>query len=154
MKEIKSLEDLRKLRKPIFNANQAHKQSFTKMERLAIWITDEVGSMGFFIVIFIWTLLWLGWNMLAPKAARFDPYPAFVLWLFISNVIQIFLMPLIMIGQNLQGRHAEFRAESDFDVNVKAEREIETILAHLENQSELIIKILERLEGENKAAKS
>lgn len=148
VKEIKSLEDLRKLRKPLFNANQAHKQSFTKMERLAIWITDNVGSMGFFFVIFIWTVFWLGWNMLAPKTARFDPYPAFVLWLFISNVIQIFLMPLIMIGQNLQGRHSEFRAESDFDVNVKAEREIETILLHLENQSELIIKILQRLEGD------
>src|SRR5580704_10770849 len=154
MKEIKSLEDLRKLRKPLFNANQAHKQSFTKMERLAIWITDNVGSMSFFFVIFIWTVLWLGWNMLAPKTARFDPYPAFVLWLFISNVIQIFLMPLIMIGQNLQGRHSEFRAESDFEVNVKAELEIETILAHLENQNELIIKILQKLDADNQAAKS
>ncbi len=88
--------------------------------------------MGFFIIIFIWTILWLGWNTLAPKEARFDPFPAFVLWLFVSNVLQIFLMPLIMIGQNLQGRHAEIRAESDFEVNVKAEREIEAILMHLE----------------------
>jgi len=153
-KEISSLEDLRKLRKPILNPNEAHKQSFTATEKLAIWITDQVGSMGFFFIIFIWTLVWLGWNMLAPKALQFDPYPAFVLWLFISNVIQIFLMPLIMIGQNLQGRHSEFRAESDFEVNVKAEREIETILAHLENQNELIIKILQRLDSDNQAAKS
>ena len=146
MTEIKSLDDLRKLRKPILNPNQAHKQSFTPTEKLAVWITDQVGSMGFFFIIFIWTIGWLGWNMLAPKVLQFDPYPAFVLWLFISNVIQIFLMPLIMIGQNLQGRHSEFRAESDFEVNVKAEREIETILAHLENQNELIIKILQQLD--------
>jgi uncharacterized membrane protein len=154
MKDTQSLDDLKKLRKSILNANQAHKQSFTKRERLAIWITDNVGTMGFFFIIFIWTVVWLGWNMLAPKDARFDPYPAFVLWLFISNVIQIFLMPLIMIGQNLQGRHAEFRAESDFEVNVKAEREIETILIHLENQNELIIKILQRLDDNNQDAKS
>jgi hypothetical protein len=36
--------------------------------------------------------------------AAFDPFPAFVAYLLISNVIQIFLMPLIMVGQNLQGR--------------------------------------------------
>jgi uncharacterized membrane protein len=62
-------------------------------------------------------------------------------------VIQIFLMPLIMVGQNLQGRHAEARAEADFDVNTKAEREIEAILLHLESQNELILRILRHLEG-------
>jgi uncharacterized membrane protein len=91
-------------------------------------------------------LIWLGWNSLGPKEARFDPYPAFVLWLFISNVLQIFLMPLIMIGQNLQSQHAETRAEADFEVNTKAEIEIETILMHLENQNKLIMEILEKIE--------
>jgi uncharacterized membrane protein len=61
-------------------------------------------------------------------------------------MIQIFLMPLIMIGQNLQGRHAEKRAESDFDVNVRAEKEIEVILLHLEQQNDLILKILANTE--------
>ncbi len=42
--------------------------------------------------------------MFAPKSLRFDPYPGFVLWLFISNMIQLFLMPLLLIGQNLLGR--------------------------------------------------
>jgi uncharacterized membrane protein len=102
--------------------------------------------MGFFLIIFGWTVLWLSWNMFAPQHVRFDPYPAFVLWLFISNMIQIFLMPLIMIGQNLQGRHAEARAEADFDVNTKAELEIETILLHLENQNKVMLEILTRLE--------
>ena len=55
-------------------------------------------------------------------------------------------MPLIMIGQNLQGRHAEKRAESDFEVNVRAEKEIEVILMHLNHQNELILKILEKIE--------
>ena len=98
------------------------------MDKLAVWITHHVGSMGFFIIIFAWTAVWLGWDTLAPSSLRFDPYPAFVLWLFISNMIQIFLMPLIMIGQNLQSGHAEARAQADFEVNTKAEIEIETIL--------------------------
>jgi uncharacterized membrane protein len=54
-------------------------------------------------------------------------------------------MPLIMIGQNLQGRHAENRAESDFEVNVRAEKEIEVILLHLVHQSELIMEILKTI---------
>ena len=141
-----SHEDLIKLRKPIHNVNVKHRESMTRLERFAVWITAHVGTMGFFIAIFVWTVCWLGWNTLAPKEMRFDPFPAFVLWLFISNMLQIFLMPLIMIGQNLQGRHSEARAESDFDVNVKAEREVEAILLHLENQNELILRILDHLE--------
>lgn len=61
-------------------------------------------------------------------------------------MIQIFLMPLIMIGQNLQSDHAEVRAEADFEVNTKAELEIETILMHLENQNKIIMEILKNLE--------
>jgi hypothetical protein len=61
-------------------------------------------------------------------------------------MIQIFLMPLIMIGQNLQGEHSDARAEADFEVNTRAEMEIENILLHLENQNQLIMEILSRLE--------
>lgn len=143
-----SREELIKLRKPIKNINVKHKETLSLLEKSAVWITDKVGSMGFFLIIFTWTIVWLGWNTLAPKELRFDPFPAFVLWLFMSNVIQIFLMPLIMIGQNLQGRHSEARAESDFEINVKAEREIEAILLHLENQNELILKILSKMEAD------
>ncbi len=142
----KANEELVALRKPIHNVNIRHKESLSALEKIAVRVTDYVGSMGFFLIIFFWTILWLGWNTLAPTDSRFDPFPAFVLWLFISNMIQIFLMPLIMIGQNLQGRHAEKRAELDFDVNVRAEKEIEIILMHLEHQNELILKILENIE--------
>jgi len=120
------------------NVNQQHQESFSRMDRIALAITTRVGTFGFFLIIFTWTLFWLGWNTLAPRSIRFDPAPAFVLWLFISNMIQIFLMPLIMVGQNLLGRHAELRAESDFQINQKAEREVETILLSLERQAAII----------------
>ncbi len=142
----KSLDELKKLRKPVRNVNREFSPRLSGLERLAVWITDHVGTMGFFLIVFGWTVVWLSWNMFAPQNLRFDPYPAFVLWLFISNMIQIFLMPLIMIGQNLQARHAEARAEADFEVNTKAEREIETILLHLENQNNVMLEILKKLE--------
>lgn len=148
--KLPSLEEIRKNYKPYKNVNIQHKTKLTKIDKVAIWITDHVGSMGFFILIFCWTIIWLVWNTLAPDQLKFDPYPAFVLWLFMSNMIQIFLMPLIMIGQNIQSRHSEILAEEDFAINKKAEVEIETILMHLENQNEMILQILKRIESGNK----
>ena len=101
------------------------------LDRLALWITLRVGSMGFFVIIFIWTVSWLSWNILAPRAVRFDPYPGFVLLLFISNMIQLFLMPLILIGQNLQAKESDQRAKNDYKINLKAEAEIQAIRASL-----------------------
>ncbi len=114
-KKVPTHEELKKgkTHRQIKNANEEHRKSLTPLEQFAVWITDHIGSMGFFIIIVAWTFIWLGWNTLGPETLKFDPFPAFVLWLFLSNVLQIFLMPLIMIGQNLQGRHSEIRAESD-----------------------------------------
>ena len=148
--QLKTLQEIKSSHKPIRNVRIERKEHLTNLQKAAVWITDHVGTMGFFLIILVWTVIWLGWNMFAPVAARFDPFPGFVLWLFISNMIQIFLMPLIMIGQNLQSAHADARAEADFDVNTKAEEEIETILAHLENQNTLILQILQRLEKDSK----
>ena len=139
---------------PNRNVNIEMEQHLSRLDKLALWITDHVGSMGFFLIIFAWTAIWLSWNTLAPKEARFDPYPAFVLWLFISNMIQIFLMPLIMIGQNLQSQHAEVRAEVDFEINKKAELEIESILIHLENQNKLMLEILKHLQENSNSQNS
>jgi uncharacterized membrane protein len=140
-----SLDEFRKQRKPLRNVNKEAAERLSPLDRLACWITSRVGTMGFFLIIVLWTVLWLGWNLLASSDLQFDPPMAFVFWLFISNMIQIFLMPLIMVGQNIQGRHSEIRAEHDLEVNVKAEREIEVILEHLEYQNKMLIALVEKL---------
>ena len=146
----KSISELRESRVPIRNVNIEQKESLSKLDQLAVKITDKIGTMGFFIVIFIWTTLWLGWNLLAPVKYQFDPGMAFVLWLFLSNMIQIFLMPLLMIGQNLQSKHAEARAEADFEINTKAEFEVETILLHLQEQNDVLMGQNKALDEQNK----
>ena len=113
---------------------QAVTESFSALDRMAIWITDRVGTMTFFLVIFAWTVGWVGYNVLASKVPSlhwhaFDPFPAFVAYLLISNVIQISLMPLLMVGQNMQGRHSEARAEADYLVNRKAFADTESTSA-------------------------
>jgi len=99
----------------------------------------------------VWTILWCGYNILASEVPAlhwksFDPFPAFVAYLLISNVIQILLMPLIMVGQNVQGRHSEIRAQLDYEINQKAEKEVMAILQHLERNTDLLVQLMKHQE--------
>ena len=123
-----------------------HQESLSRLERLALFTTEHIGTMGFFFFLSFVTAAWIIWNTYGPKSLRFDPFPAFVLWLFISNILQLLLMPLLMIGQNLQARHSEVRAEADYELNVRAEKEIKQILHHLAKQDKLMLELLRRVD--------
>lgn len=139
------LSELRGMRAPIRQSRHETKFKFSMLERFAVVVTRAVGTIGFFFLLSIWTFGWLGWNLWAPVEMRFDPAPAFVIWLFMSNIIQLVLLPLIMVGQNLEGKFAEHRAQSDYEVNKKSEFEIEVVIGHLENQNELLHEILKKV---------
>jgi uncharacterized membrane protein len=141
-----SLQEFRKRhRRPLRNINVEMKEKLSRLDQLAVWITTHVGTMGFFLIVLGWTVAWLGWNWLAPPRLQFDAPMGFVFWLFLSNLIQILLMPLIMVGQNVIGRHAEARAEHDLQINIKNEQEIEVILHHLEHQNEVLTAMMKKL---------
>jgi uncharacterized membrane protein len=141
-----TLAELRQSRKPIQNDRIKHLQTLSSSERFAVFMHEKVGSLGFFFLIILWTVGWLSWNLFAPVDIRFDPAPAFVIWIFMSNILQLVLLPIIMVGQNIEGRAAEWRAQMDFEVNKKAEHEIEVIIAHLENQNELLLELIRKTE--------
>ena len=142
---LEALRAVRARNKPLRNPHKEVQENLSPLNKAALVITTRVGTMGFFLLIFLWTVAWLGWNTIGPASAHFDPAMGFVLYLFICNVIQILLMPLIMVGQNLQGAHSEARAEHDLEVNVKAEQEIEVILQHLQHQNDLLMQMVEKL---------
>jgi CRP-like cAMP-binding protein len=129
------------------NANELYDRSLSRIDRVAVAVTDKVGSFGFFLIILFWTVAWTSYNMLASLVPAlgwmtFDPFPAFVAYLLMSNVIQILLMPLILVGQNLQSRHTETRAELDFQTNVRAEKEIQTALLHLQRNTAMLQRLM------------
>jgi uncharacterized membrane protein len=140
-----ALAEILHRRKPIRNVNTEVQESMSQLDRLALFVTQHVGTPGFFLIILVWTILWLGWNTLAPQRLQFDPPTAFVMWLFMSNVIQILLMPLIMVGQNLLGRHSEIRAEHEYELTVSSRNEIESILQHLEYQNAVLMSMVRKL---------
>src|SRR5512135_2924522 len=81
-----SLAEVKKRRPPLRNVYKEIVETVGPLDRLAVWITARVGTMGFFLAIAAWTIVWLGWNLLAPEKMQFDPPMAFVFWLFISNL--------------------------------------------------------------------
>lgn len=135
MEKIKSIADLRKEFAPVQNVNDIHRSRMSKTDKLALFITKHVGTMTFFYFCFILVTI--------PLIFKGTMTAVFYIS---SGYLQLILLPLIMIGQNLQGRHSELRAEHDYETNVKAEKEIEAILLHLEKQDETMLEILRKIE--------
>ena len=67
-----------------------------------------------------------------------------------SSFLQLVLLPLIMIGQNIQSKHAELRADAIYDVSVKLDDEMDNIHQYLENNEEILKEILKKIENINK----
>ena len=143
---LAALRELRSRHRPPRNTHTDVMDNLTPLTKLAVWITARVGTMAFFLAVLTWTTCWLGWNFLAPAPLRFDAPMGFVFYLFMSNVIQLLLMPLIMVGQNIQGAHSEARAQHDLEINVKAEQEIEVILHRLEQQNDILMQMVKKLD--------
>ena len=111
------------------NVNIEQKEKLSVTDKIALWVINKVGTWQFALFCIILTIM----PFIVPKLMT--------LVMFISSsFLQLVLLPLIMIGQNLQSAHAEARAEADYEVNKKAEEEIRTILLHLENQNDEITK--------------
>ena len=72
----------------------------------------------------------------------------FVLWLFISNLIQILLMPLIMVGaKHSRRQHADARAEKRSRHQYQGGKsEIEVILHHLEYQNQMPLALMKKMD--------
>jgi uncharacterized membrane protein len=113
--------------------------------RIARAVTAAVGTMYAFYALALFMAGWILWQS-AISQKPFDPYP-FAFLLFLGNIVQLLLMPLIMVGQNVQSAHADARAEADFELNTKAEAEVEKLLAGLRQIDERTLEIVRRLEA-------
>ena len=117
--------------KPL-NINVKHKSSLNFQDRMALAMTTGIGTMYavyFFAVFMTGWMIWQTYFSHKP----FDPFP-FAFLLFIGNIVQLLLMPLIMVGQNIQGRHAEIRTEEEYKTTMTSYKDIGHILTHLDAQ--------------------
>ncbi|HWA23785.1 MAG TPA: DUF1003 domain-containing protein [Caulobacterales bacterium] len=93
-------------------------------EKAADMVAATMGSWAFIVVQSVLLFIWVGWN--AATNRPFDPYPFILLNLALSFQAA-YSAPIIMMSQNRQSDIDRRRAIDDFDVNCKAELEIETL---------------------------
>jgi uncharacterized membrane protein len=109
------------------NANEVIEQESTLGERIADSVARFGGSWTFIILFGIVLLAYAGVNI-ALRGRAWDPYPFILLNLFLSMLAAI-QAPVIMMSQNRQDTKDRLRGELDYDVNRRAESEIQG-LAH------------------------
>jgi uncharacterized membrane protein len=132
------LDKIRRRERVSRNVEALHQERLTFGQRVSDRLADVAGSWGFIfcfgVVLGIWVLV----NSVA-FVHHWDKYPYILLNLFLSMLAAI-QAPVIMMSQNRREAHDRLRAEHDYEVNLKAETEIQQINQKLDV-------LLERMEG-------
>lgn len=105
------------------NANQIIEEEETRGERIADSVASFGGSWTFIIIFLAVLVAYSSTNVLLGHQA-WDPYPFILLNLFLSMLAAI-QAPVIMMSQNRQDKKDRLRSELDYDVNRRAEVEIQ-----------------------------
>lgn len=107
--------------------------------KFGLKVTLVVGTMWcayFFTILALFAL---------PSAVKQGTYYV-VVWLS-SSFLQLVLLPVIIVGQNIQAAAADKRSEETYKDAEAVLKESEEIQKHLLAQDEIITRILERLEA-------
>ena len=133
--------------KPVININQIDAEKLTSGQRIADRLAMVMGSWAFIIIQSIILAVWITLNVIA-YINHWDPYPFILLNLALSFQAA-YAAPIIMMSQNRQAAKDRLMAEQDYEVNLKAEDELKSIMTHLEQQDEVMLDILRRMEGQH-----
>jgi CRP/FNR family transcriptional regulator, cyclic AMP receptor protein len=107
------------------NPNEVIEEKYTFGEHVADAVASFGGSWAFIILFGVVLLVYTCINI-ALKGRAWDPYPFILLNLFLSMLAAI-QAPVIMMSQNRQDKKDRLRSELDFDVNRRAESEIQNL---------------------------
>src|SRR5690242_15939419 len=124
--EARLLTELRTLRRGM-RKEQAYRgmRQLTVGQRIADTVATTMGSWTFIIIQSGILLVWIVLNVTA-YVEKWDPYPFILLNLALSFQAA-YAAPFIMMSQNRQQDIDRKAAEHDYQVNVKAELEIELL---------------------------
>jgi len=105
------------------NPNEVIEEESTFGERIADAVARFGGSWSFIIAFGLAIIAYSAINVALRKAA-WDPYPFILLNLFLSMLASV-QAPVIMMSQNRQDTKDRLRGELDYEVNRRAESEIQ-----------------------------
>ena len=125
--------------------NEVIEKDATFGERVADAVAGFGGSWTFIIAFCAAMAIYLWIDQALGKRA-WDPYPFILLNLFLSMLAAI-QAPIIMMSQNRQDTKDRLRGELDFDVNRRAEAEIQGLARKLNLLGEKMGDVEEMLRG-------
>jgi len=138
-KEIEIVENIEDLTKGTFEKLAAviypkKKHRLTLGQRAADALTKWAGSWTFILMFLFFLIAWIfinGYFLVKYYQKAFDPYPFILLNLTLSCLAAI-QAPIILMSQNRSAQRDRLRAEYDYQVNKKAEKEIQEIKSQLD----------------------
>ena len=128
------------------NPNEVIEEKATAGERVADAVATFGGSWMFIILFAIVLTVYTAVNVALDKKA-WDPYPFILLNLFLSMLAAV-QAPVIMMSQNRQDKKDRLRSEMDFEVNRRAEAEIQSLAGSLRRLGDKIDDVEELLRRE------
>src|SRR5882762_3592777 len=126
--EKRLLEELRTVRRGLRKDHKSPQKSaadLTLGQRIADAVAATMGSWSFIIIQSVILLIWIILNVTA-YVQQWDPYPFILLNLALSFQAA-YAAPFIMMSQNRQQDIDRKSAEHDYQINIKAELEIELL---------------------------
>ena len=118
------------------NSNDVIEEEMGFGDRIADAVARFGGSWTFIILFGVVLVIYAGANIVL-KGRAWDPYPFILLNLFLSMLAAI-QAPVIMMSQNRQDTKDRVRGELDYDVNLRAEAEIQALSNKLNMLTEKI----------------
>ena len=133
--------------------HQKQSESLSFGQRLADSVANRMGSWKFIIIQTIIVAIWMILNLVA-FIFHWDPYP-FILLNLLFSTQAAYAAPVIMMAQNRQNERDRAQALADFETNVEAKKEIESLQTKLNTlEVEKLDKIIALLEEMKKASKN
>jgi CRP/FNR family transcriptional regulator, cyclic AMP receptor protein len=127
------------------NPNEVIEKEATFGEHIADSVARFGGSWAFIITFLVVLVVYSAANVALGRKA-WDPYPFILLNLFLSMLAAL-QAPVIMMSQNRQDTKDRLRGELDFDVNRRAESEIQGLSRKLNSLDEKMGDIEDFLRG-------
>jgi uncharacterized membrane protein len=87
-------------------------------------IARFIGTGRFLVGMTIVVVIWVGWNVFAPRDLRFDEYPYIFLTLALSLQAS-YAAPLILLAQNRQADRDRVNLEQDREATARARADME-----------------------------
>jgi uncharacterized membrane protein len=125
-------------KKEVIVSHPNYKGKLTFGQKASDVVTYFIGSWKFIFFMILLMGVWICGNVMM-FLNRWDPYP-FILLNLVLGCIGSLISPVILMSQNRQDEKNRVRANYDYAVDRKAEREVEQLKKDVKEIKDLLLK--------------